>query len=194
MTEYMQPFTLDLDVVTGKLDPATSEVQRRLTDMRGMFGDANAEATALESGDPMIYEVLQYDVPGENGQLVVCTTVLQPGRVGNEYFMTKGHYHLKRETGEVYIGLQGAGKLLMEVDDEFSAQDMRPGTVAYVPPYWAHRTANTGDEPFIFLAVYPADAGHDYGTIERDGFRYRVIDRGGAPVLVPSRSGIPALA
>jgi glucose-6-phosphate isomerase, archaeal len=194
MTEYMQPFTLDLDVVTGKLDPATSEVQRRLTDMRGMFGDADAEAAAAESGDPMIYEVLQYDVPGDNGQLVVCTTVLQPGRVGNEYFMTKGHYHAKRETGEVYVGLQGEGKLLMEVDEEFSVQDMRPGTVAYVPPYWAHRTANTGDKPFIFLAVYPADAGHDYGTIERDGFRYRVIERDGGPVLVPSRSGIPAVA
>ena len=193
MTEYMQPFTLHLDAFTGKLDPATSEVRRRLSDMRGMYGDGDAETAALSSGDPMVYEVLQYDVPSENGQLVVCTTVIHPGRVGDEFFMTKGHYHARRETGEVYVGLQGYGKLLMEVDDEFSSQEMGPGTVAYVPPHWAHRTANTSDGPFIFLAVYPADAGHDYGTIERDGFRYRVVDRNGLPTLIPSRPGVQTL-
>ena len=47
---------------------------------------------------------------------------------------------------------------------------MRPGTVAYVAPCWAHRTVNTGSEPFVFLAVYHGDAGHDYGTIETEGF------------------------
>jgi glucose-6-phosphate isomerase, archaeal len=194
MTEYMQPFTLDLDVLTGKLDPATSEVRRRMSDMRGMFADGEAESALAGSANPMVYEVLQYDVPNDNGQLVVCTTVIQPGRVGDEYFMTKGHYHSKRETGEVYFGLQGHGVLLMEVEDHFSSQSMGPGTVAYVPPHWAHRTANTGGDTFIFLAVYPADAGHDYGTIERDGLRYRLIDEGGSPSLVPSRPEVPALA
>ena len=190
----MQPFTLDLDVVSGKLDPATSAVRRRMSDMLGMYRDPDAEEGLVASGDPMVYEVLQYDVPDTNGQLVVCTTVIHPGRVGDEYFMTKGHYHLKRETGEVYVGLQGHGVLLMEVEDRFSRLDMGPGTVAYVPPFWAHRTANTSDDKFIFLAVYPADAGHDYGTIERDGFRYRLIEQDGFPVLIPSRPGVPAPA
>lgn len=194
MTDYMQPFTLDLDALTGKLEPATSEVRRRVSDMRGMYADGEAEARLANSANPMVYEVLQYDVPNDNGQLIVCTTVIQPGRVGNEYFMTKGHYHSKRETGEVYYGLQGHGVLLMEVDEQFSSQTMGPGTVAYVPPFWAHRTANTGGDTFIFLAVYPADAGHDYGTIERDGFRYRLVDRDGSPALVPSHPEVPALA
>jgi glucose-6-phosphate isomerase len=194
MTDYMQPFTLDLDALTGKLEPATSEVRRRVSDMRGMFADREAQAALAASVNPIVYEVLQYDVPNDNGQLVVCTTVLQPGRVGTEYFMTKGHYHSNRGTGEVYYGLRGQGVLLMEVDDQFSSQTMQPGTVAYVPPYWAHRTANTGGEPFIFLAVYPADAGHDYGTIERDGFRYQLVDRDGSPCLLPSRPEVPTLA
>ena len=190
MTTYMQPFTLALNFDTGDLDPATSRIRRTVADMAGMYGDREAEARLAKAGDGLVYEVLQYDVPADNGQLIVCTTVIQPGKVGDEYFMTKGHFHAKRETGEVYVGLSGVGALLLEVESEFDRQDMQPGTVAYVPPYWAHRTANTGDEPFVFLAVYPADAGHDYGTIERDGFRYRLVERDGSPTLTPSKAGV----
>jgi glucose-6-phosphate isomerase len=181
----LEPFTLTLEQATGSLTPATSSVKRHLSDMRGMYADAGAEQALTAANDPLIYEVLQYDVPKDNGQLIACTTVIHPGKVGAEYYMTKGHYHAKRDTGEVYLGLSGRGKLLMEVDGRFSCLDMVPSVIAYVPPYWAHRTVNTGDEPFVFLAVYPADAGHDYGTIEREGFSRRVIDRNGEPAVVP---------
>ncbi|WP_052891523.1 glucose-6-phosphate isomerase family protein [Thermogemmatispora carboxidivorans] len=180
----MDPFSLTLDITSGQLKPATSHVQRRLSHMRGMYGDAVAEQTLLEQDDPLIYEVFQYDVPNDNGQLLVCTTVLYPGQVGNEYYMTKGHYHVKADAAEVYLVLSGCGKLLMQVDDRFSVLDIGPGTVAYVPPYWAHRTVNTGRTPCVFLAVYPADAGHDYGRIERDGFLQRVVAHAGEPRLI----------
>jgi glucose-6-phosphate isomerase len=61
---------------------------------------------------------------------------------------------------------------------------MSPGTVAYVPGWWGHRTVNTGSEPFIFFAAYPADAGYDYGTIEREGFPVIVVERDGKPQVV----------
>lgn len=185
---YMEPFAIALDLASGRLDPSTSSVRRHLSDMRGMYADAEAESAMLASGDPPLYEVLQYDVPNEAGQLIVCTTVLYPGRVGDEYFMTKGHFHAERSTGEVYLGLGGEGMLLMQVEDRFSCLRMERGTVAYVPPYWAHRSVNVGDEPLIFFAVYPGNAGHDYGTIERAGFAQRVVERNGKPVLVPSAS------
>lgn len=182
--DVMEPFTLTLERATGNLAPATSSVRRHLSQMRGMYADADAEQALISAEDPLIYEVLQYDVPNENGQLVTCTTVIHPGKVGAEYYMTKGHFHAKRDTGEVYLGLSGNGKLLMEADGKFSSLDMAPNIIAYVPPYWAHRTVNTGDEPFVFLAVYPADAGHDYGTIEREGFAGRVVDRNGVATVV----------
>ena len=132
----------------------------------------------------MVYEVLQYDVPEEVGQLICCTTVLHPGTVGEEYFMTKGHYHAVRETGEVYLGLSGNGYLLLMTEDGASSESaVTSGTVAYVPPGWAHRTANTGDEPFVFFAVYPGQAGHDYGTIEHSGFARRVLCSPQGPVV-----------
>jgi oxalate decarboxylase/phosphoglucose isomerase-like protein (cupin superfamily) len=37
---------------------------------------------------------------------------------------------------------------------------------------------NVGSEPFVFLAVFFGNAGHDYASIERDGFAVRVLADG----------------
>jgi glucose-6-phosphate isomerase len=99
--------------------------------------------------------------------------------------LTKGHFHEKRDRAEVYLGLAGEGYLVLQADDgTVRGVPMQPGTVAYVPPMWAHRTVNTGDEPFIFFAAWPGDAGHDYGTIEQTGFAKLLVDRDGQATLV----------
>ena len=72
------------------------------------------------------------------------------------------------------------------IDGEISAKPMTPGVVAYVPPYWAHRTVNVGSEPFVFLACFPADAGYDYGTIAERGFGIIVVEREGVPAVTPN--------
>jgi len=187
----IEPFSLALDLATGNLEPHTTRILRRVSDMRGMYSDAEAQQRVAASTDPIVYEVLQYDVPGDNGQLVCCTTVISAGIVGDEYFMTKGHFHEKRETGEVYLGLGGHGYLLMFVDGRAAELEMGPGTLAYVPPYWAHRTVNVGDQPFSFLAVYPGDAGHDYGTIERTGFPRRMVRTDTGPTRVDAFEEVP---
>lgn len=170
------PFSLRLDPLSGSLEPYTTRTERRASHLRGAFLDRGALETLVEAGDPVVYEVLQHDVPEEVGQLVCCTTVLHPGTVGDEYFMTKGHYHEVRATGELYQGLSGQGYLLLMTEDgESSEIVMGPGTVAYVPPGWAHRSVNIGGEPYIFFAVYPAQAGHDYAAVERAGFPHRVV-------------------
>ena len=180
----MDPFALMLDFRSGALEPYTSRIERRVSDLRGAFGDAASVEQLVKDGDPIVYEVLQYDVPEETGQLICCTTVLHPGTVGDEYFMTKGHYHAVRDTAEIYLGLSGQGYLLLMTEEGHdTAMPMSPGTVAYVPPRWAHRTVNTGKEPFVFFAVYPGHAGHDYGTIEMTGFTLRVLCSTEGPVL-----------
>lgn len=178
------PFSVAVDE-NGELRPATTMIERRLSHMQGMYSDADAEREALAAGDPIVYEVFQHDVPEFAGELAVCTTVLHPGMVGDEYFMTKGHFHSQRDRAEVYFGLQGQGLLVLTKDGAAETVEMRPGVVAYVPPHWAHRTVNTGESRFVFLAVYPGDAGHDYGTIETAGFPQTVVSRdGGVQVLV----------
>jgi glucose-6-phosphate isomerase len=64
------------------------------------------------------------------------------------------------------------------------AEKMTPGSVHYINANTAHRTANTGNAILSFGAVWPADAGHDYNTIETDGFSKILVNQHGIPALV----------
>jgi glucose-6-phosphate isomerase len=184
MTSYIQPFTHQV-YATGIIENAQSVQTRRLSDMRGFYADSEAEA-ALAEHNPLLYQVYyQYNPPESEGELGICTTIIQPGKVGDEFFMTKGHFHGKIDRAELYFGLSGTGMLVMETPDGITnAQVMTAGVSAYVPPYWAHRTVNTGSEPFVFLACFPADAGYDYATIAERGFGILVVERDGQVQVV----------
>jgi glucose-6-phosphate isomerase len=39
----------------------------------------------------------------------------------------------------------------------------------HVPGYWVHRSVNVGDDPFVTLFCYAADAGQNYGLIADAG-------------------------
>jgi glucose-6-phosphate isomerase len=58
------------------------------------------------------------------------------------------------------------------------------GRIVYVPGYTAHRTMNTGSEPLVYLGIYPANAGHDYGAIAKRNFQKILVERSGRPTLI----------
>ncbi len=185
--EVMKPFATTLSFAERTITPYSQRIVRRLSNMRGMYQDAAATEAILAQHDPLIYEVYTVDVPESEGHLLHCLTVLYPGRVGDEYYMTKGHFHVAMGTAEIYLGLEGEGYLLMQTKEgDVQALKMERGTIAYVPPDYAHRTVNTGQGPFVFFAVWPGHAGHDYGTIEECGFMRLMVERDGQPVLIPS--------
>ena len=167
-----------IDLERGILKEYREKVVRRASDMRGFYLDEDALEDVISSGDRVIYEVLAVPREGE-GELSYAVTILHPGKIGREFHMTKGHYHSKRDRGELYVGLRGEGLLLMQRDDEVKWYEMRRGSILYVPPFWAHRSVNTGNEDFVFLAIYPGDAGHDYGSIAKRGFRKIVVEKEG---------------
>jgi glucose-6-phosphate isomerase len=76
--------------------------------------------------------------------------------------------------------------MVMETPEgEWAVEALRPGVVLYVLPRWAHRSVNTSaSEDLITFFVYPGNAGHDYGTIEQQGFRKLVVEKDGAPAVV----------
>ena len=39
---------------------------------------------------------------------------MSPGKVGDEYFMTRGHIHKQADRPEIYYGQKGSGLMLME--------------------------------------------------------------------------------
>lgn len=90
--EYKEPFGVKLNFETGIIENAKKSI-RRLSDMKGYFIDEEAWKKMIEDGDPIIYEVYAIEQEEKEGDLNFATTVLYPGKVGNEFFMTKGHYH-----------------------------------------------------------------------------------------------------
>ena len=181
----IRPFSIHLDFRTGELTPHDRTNIRKLSDMKGMFLDTEAERRILQKDNPIIYSFSEKILPEENGHLQLATTSIHPGKIGDEYFMTKGHYHRRPDTSEVYLGLEGKGCLLIQtVQGDFESIDIEPGVMAYIPPYWGHRMVNTGSIPFVFFAVYPGDAGHNYGDIERTGFIKILVEKDGKPLLL----------
>jgi glucose-6-phosphate isomerase len=174
-----EPFSVDLDLAKAVMDAPDTRLVRNASSMQGHYADADALNRLIEAGDPLHYEVFEKTVPHEYGHLQFGISKLQPGTVGDECFMTKGHYHEIPETAEVYLCLRGQGYMLMKtVEGQCRAEYMERGKIVYVPPYWAHRSVNVGDEPFITFYVYPGDAGHNYGDIEEQGFPKRIYKRG----------------
>src|SRR4030043_940977 len=135
----MRPFFIQLDFKTGDLSPHDRTNIRKLSDMKGMFLDTKEELRILGKDDPVIYSFSEKVLPEENGHLQLATTSIRPGKIGDEYFMTKGHYHRRPDTSEVYLGLEGKGCLLIQtVQGDFESIDIEPGVMAYIPPYWGH--------------------------------------------------------
>lgn len=158
---------------------------RFISDLKGLFDDI--EAFENMSQQQLVYEVSSYlpEKEGTHGGLYFGITYLYPGKVGNEYFMTKGHYHENKEAAEYYWGLEGEGMLiLMDENRNVWAEKVFPGSLHYIPGGVAHRMANIGNSIFSFAACWPSDAGHNYSEIARNGFSARLIDVNGVPCLI----------
>ena len=185
ITSLIEPYSefIDLEKVALK-DPKVHGV-RRASEMRGYYRDETAlEKLIEEQGDPLHYETFECEIPEEHGHMIYGLSKLQAGIVADEFFMTKGHYHTILETGEIYLCLEGEGYMLMKTQDgRVKAEKMTRGVLVYVPPYWAHRSVNTGNNPLTTLFIYPADAGHNYGDITEEGFPKRIFKRKGKIVI-----------
>ncbi len=186
-----QPFSYILDQAAAHIEGA-EPVVRRLSSLRGQFMDVAAFEAQIAQDDRVLYRYYAVDRPAEVGELSSGLTILHPGKVGEEYHMTKGHFHAVLETGEVYYCLGGQGRMVMETPEgAWHVAEMTPGAVVYVPPRWAHRSVNVGADDLVFFWVYPAHAGHDYGSIERQGFRKLIVERNGAPTVIDNPRWLP---
>lgn len=171
-----------IDAMDGTMSGRTGVKRIRIRDLQDLYADGAAfDRLAIAHGEDIAYEVQEFRpdrmAPHE---LVFGTSTLQPGKVGNEYFITRGHIHAEVDRPEIYYCLRGHGVMHMETPaGETHPVEMTPGTVVHVPAYWIHRSVNVGAEPLITPFCYPADAGQDYAIIERArGMRTLIVDDG----------------
>ena len=183
-TPPIAPFAIRFDADAATLTPEGPTLERRMSDLEGLFADHDAWQATVADGDPVVYRVQSSPVPEADRELPQSITTIEPGTTAGECWMTKGHQHPNHQ-GEIYLALHGTGGLLMFDGERTEWLDMKPGTIGYIPPGWAHRSVNVGDEPYSFLAVYPGGAGHDYGWVLEHGMGARAYRTPGGHELRP---------
>lgn len=158
---------------TGQLSGDAVRSTRTVGDLLDYWGDRDA---AQAIADTPLYETETYfsKPDGTEGAILWGSTRLFPGNVGGEYFMTRGHWHLKPTHGELIIVVSGTGLIaLMDQDRVTTTVTLQPGTTYHIDGTLAHRTINIGNEPLVFWCAWAADCGHEYDSILRDGFSER---------------------
>ena len=184
--DFERGFTIDFDLNTG-LSKMLETDKRKLSQLRGMFSDDEAyEKKLAEENDPLIYEFHSMPAPATSGDFCFGCSILNPGKIGNEYYFTKGHFHNIVDTGEIYYCLKGHGYMMMEnMEGDWDCLELTPNRALYVPKGYAHRSINvSSDEKLRTFFVYRADAGHNYGTIEEKGYRHLLVEREGKPAVI----------
>lgn len=172
MTATVQPPGVLVPGADGVLAGATSHYEKKLGDMAGVYRDEQAYRDVLtrHGADQVVYRVEEHRNASGAGALIVGTSTLLPGRYGDEFAVTRGHLHAQADRAELYYCLSGAGVMLLEtLDGQSQAVSLQPGEAVHVPGHWVHRSVNVGDDPFVTLFCYAADAGQDYELIRRAG-------------------------
>lgn len=182
----MLPEGVKIDPATGTMSHSTAAYTKRLSEFRGIYSDGKAlDDLIAAQGDLAAYTVVEFKEEGSD--IFFGTTTMLPGRVGEEYFMTRGHFHARRDRGEIYYTQTGEGVLLLQSRaGEIRRVDMAPGVCAFIPPDWAHRSVNTGSTPLVFVWCCNQDAGHDYAEIVTNGMRQLVVEKDGVATCVPN--------
>ncbi|WP_428772560.1 glucose-6-phosphate isomerase family protein [Vibrio sp.] len=168
-----------VDYLTGEIeaDDLITKVST-LGSLKNVFADQVAQATMPQ--ETLVYHVAMLPAETDKGELNFGVTHIEPGRVGEEFYMTRGHLHEHAEQAEYYFGVAGKGLLLMQsLDGRVELGHVFAGSVHHIRGYVAHRLINIGDERLSALAVWPAIAGHDYQFIDKIGFKIRVVWRDG---------------
>lgn len=169
------------------------------------------EHLALREHEKMLDVLKNPEAPGPHvhyymirgGSDMRNITVWEPGKVGDEYIKTYGHYHIG-QLDETYWLLYGEGVVLQQKlvsenvpDDvaEFKAIVVKGGDSVYMPPGYGHLVANTGDTYMVTADDSPVNfgggdsvsmPGHaDYEMVKKmRGFAYYVVERSGKPALI----------
>lgn len=166
---------------------------------------------ALREHEKMVEVLKNPDAPGpavhyymiRGGSDMRNVTVWEPGKVGDEYIKTYGHYHIG-QLDETYWLLLGKGVVLQQklVDEkvadevaEFKAIPVASGDSVYMPPGYGHLVANIGDTYMVTADDSPVNFGDkdpvsmpghaDYEMVKKmHGFAYYVVERNGTPALI----------
>ena len=173
-------------MVAGKEIPLTSF--RALTELRSVLKDKNA------TGPDPAYWVFRdiHDPDGPTGNRSDIT-VLAPGKIGEEYVKTHGHYHLG-EGVEQYRLLAGQGLLLLQKPSfNFTSVEaarlihLPLGQLVSIPEGWGHTLINIGNSQLVTENYEPPTIEQLYSAYEKNhGAAFYVLEHDGKEKIEPN--------
>ena len=176
----IDPILADFEKNIGNFPQATSHYSKTFNELEGMYeNDLEFQKMVPHWGNRVVYDVWEHRSSKNKGDLVFGISVMKPGLVGDEFFLTRGHQHQNVYCAETYFCLSGKGVILMESPDgDIKALKLEKSQLVYVPPLWLHRSVNIGDSELVTLFTYNSDAGQNYEILKKSGgMRKRVIQK-----------------
>lgn len=163
--------------------------QKTLADLRPVLKDPES------AGPDPVYFVFMEVSPDKWANI----TIIQNGKIGEEYPKTFGHYH-STPVNEVYHLVEGEGvlqlmkkhmeddKWIPEMVDKVYLIKAKPGDEIIITPEYGHSWSNTGTMPLISFDDWRS--GHqpsDYENVEKlQGLPYYLIEENGEPKAIPN--------
>jgi len=151
---------MKIEIDFKKLKQLCDDVMiRKFKDMKSSFKNIKGIKR-----NPIIYKVYRKDFGGFETGL----TVIEPGSINKEFYMTKGHKHRKARD-EIYILIKGKGKLLVEKNKKIRVINLKKNKVYVVPKNSGHRLINIGKGKLEVFTLYSKDAtrGYDFKFTKR---------------------------
>ena len=154
-----EPRSCQVSVAEGLLHGGNGHYRKHYEDLAGLYADAAAFAAILaDRRGQVAYEVTTY-TPGDRvSDLITGVTRMAPGKVGAEYFLTRGHIHARGDRPEIYYGQAGRGLMQLESPEgEVRLIEMGPQSIYLltVPPFLVHRSVNTGPGDLVMMYRLP---------------------------------------
>ncbi|MGO7830414.1 glucose-6-phosphate isomerase family protein, partial [Rhizobium johnstonii] len=90
------------------------------------------QAALAALGDVVVYAVEDFRPGSHKGDLISGVTRMSPGRIGEEFYLTRGHIHAKVDRPESYDGQKGRGLIQLESPEcETRIVEITPQTICY---------------------------------------------------------------
>lgn len=165
---------------------------RELDELKEVLQNTQSE------GPPIAYWVFS-DITEEKWENMTVTT---PGKYGEEYPKTYGHYHTASDADEIYRLVSGKGVFMLQrkhynekgtfipniVEEVLLIKAEKPGEEIVVPKEYGHSWSNIGEEPLVTFDNWRfKHKPTDYEPIKnQQGLAFYLIEKNGEVQAVPN--------